>query len=51
MALAKKPITPGLDLGLPGYDKLAANDPRRPNVLFGHGWVGVTKANMGEYDF
>ncbi len=51
MALSKKPITPGLDLGLPGYDKLAANDPKRSNILFGHGWVGVTKANMGEYNF
>ncbi len=51
MALSKRPIKAGLDLGLPGYDKLAANDPKRSNILFGHGWVGVTKANMGEYDF
>ena len=51
MALSKRPIKAGLDLGLPGYDHLAANDPKRSNILFGHGWVGVTKANMGEYNF
>ncbi len=51
MALSKRPIKAGLDLGLVGYDKLAANDPKRSNILFGHGWVGVTKANMGEYNF
>ncbi len=51
MALSKRPIKAGLDLGLVGYDKLAANDPKRSNILFGHGWVGVTKNNMGEYNF
>ncbi len=51
MALSKRPIKAGLDLGLVGYDKLAANDPKRSNILFGHGWVGVTKANMSEYNF
>ncbi len=50
-ALAKLPIKPGLDLGLPGYAGLAANDPARSNVLYGQGWVGVTKANMSEYNF
>ena len=51
MALSKRPIKAGLDLGLVGYDHLAVNDPKRPNILFGHGWVGVTKANMDQYNF
>ncbi len=51
MALAKKPIGAGLDLGLKGYADLKAHDPKRANVLFGQGWVGVTKANTGEYNF
>ncbi len=51
MALAKKPIKAGLNIGLKGYNDLKANDPKRANVLFGAGWVGVTKANMGEYNF
>ncbi|MCQ4160045.1 autoinducer 2 ABC transporter substrate-binding protein [Roseomonas sp. GC11] len=51
MALAKKSIAPGLDLGLTGYTKLGAVDPARPNVLAGQGWVGVTKDNMSQYNF
>ncbi|MBE7212230.1 MAG: autoinducer 2 ABC transporter substrate-binding protein [Gluconacetobacter diazotrophicus] len=51
MALAKQPIAAGMDLGLKGYEHLAAEDPKRPNVLYGKGWVGVTKANMDQYNF
>ncbi|WP_239478864.1 autoinducer 2 ABC transporter substrate-binding protein [Lichenicola cladoniae] len=51
MALAKKPIKAGLNLGLKGYEDIKNNDPKRPNVFAGQGWVGVTKANMGEYNF
>jgi simple sugar transport system substrate-binding protein len=53
MALNKKnaDIKPGLDLGLPGYDKLQTPDASKPNLLYGAGWVGVTKENMGEYNF
>ncbi|MCQ8241841.1 autoinducer 2 ABC transporter substrate-binding protein [Rhizosaccharibacter radicis] len=51
MALTKKPIASGLNIGLKGYQDLKANDPKRPNVLFGQGWVGVTKDNMGQYNF
>lgn len=51
MALAKRPIKSGLDIGLHGYTDLKANDPARPNVLYGQGWVGVTKENMGQYNF
>ena len=51
MTLAKKSIKPGLDLGLTGYADLKANDPKRQNIFFGQGWIGVTKANMGSYNF
>ncbi|ARJ70989.1 autoinducer 2 ABC transporter substrate-binding protein [Paracoccus contaminans] len=52
-ALEKKndQIKAGLNLGLPGYDNLTAPDPARPNLLFGAGWVGVTKDNMDQYNF
>ena len=53
MALAGKKgeIKAGLDLGLAGYTKLIATDPKKPNLLYGAGWVGVTKANMSQYNF
>lgn len=51
MALAKKSITAGLDLGLAGYTKLETPNAQRPNVLAGQGWVGVTKDNMSQYNF
>ena len=51
MALTKQPIKAGLNLGLPGYTDLKVADPKRPNVLYGQGWVGVTTANMNEYNF
>nr|WP_321985389.1 autoinducer 2 ABC transporter substrate-binding protein [uncultured Lichenicoccus sp.] len=51
LALTKQPIKAGLNIGLTGYTDLKASDPQRANVLFGQGWVGVTKENMGQYDF
>ncbi len=51
MALTKQPIHTDLDLGLKGYDDLKTSDPSRPHVLYGKGWVGVTKANMSQYNF
>ncbi|MBV8471815.1 MAG: autoinducer 2 ABC transporter substrate-binding protein, partial [Hyphomicrobiales bacterium] len=52
MALNKKnaDIKAGLDLGLPGYDKLTT-DAAKPTLLYGSGWVGVTKDNMKDYNF
>jgi simple sugar transport system substrate-binding protein len=47
----KAELKAGANLGLPGFTSLAAPDAARPNVLYGAGWVGVTKANMGEYNF
>jgi simple sugar transport system substrate-binding protein len=53
MALSgkKSEIKAGLDLGLLGYDKLTTPSGAAPNLLYGQGWVGVTKANMGDYPF
>ena len=42
-------IKAGLDLGIPGYNDLTT--PTQPNLLFGAGWVGVTKENMDKYPF
>ncbi|AXC48996.1 autoinducer 2 ABC transporter substrate-binding protein [Paracoccus suum] len=52
-ALEKKNdmLKPGLDLGLAGYTSLVAPDPTKPNLMYGAGWVGVTKDNMADYDF
>jgi len=47
----KAQIKAGLDLGLAGYTKLISTDAKKPNLLYGAGWVGVTKANMAEYNF
>ncbi|MDX7951040.1 autoinducer 2 ABC transporter substrate-binding protein [Lichenihabitans sp. Uapishka_5] len=53
MALQKKgaAIKAGLDLGLPGYTDLKAPDAAKPTFLYGSGWVGVTTANMAEFNF
>ena len=52
MALIKKndDIKAGLDLGLEGYTGLITPTERK-NLLYGAGWVGVTKENMNEYNF
>lgn len=47
----KDEIKAGLNLGLPGYTDLLAPDPAAPHLLYGAGWVGVTKDNMAAYDF
>jgi simple sugar transport system substrate-binding protein len=53
MVLNKKnaDIKTGLDLGLPGYGSLQTPDAAKPYLLYGAGWVGVTKENMGDYNF
>lgn len=45
--LEKKQVATGLDLGLPGYDKLTL----KGKVLSGQAWVDVTKANAAKYNF
>jgi simple sugar transport system substrate-binding protein len=44
-------IKPGLNLGLEGYTSLTTTDPRKPNLLYGSSWIGVTTANMGKYNY
>jgi simple sugar transport system substrate-binding protein len=51
LAGRRREIKAGLNLGLQGYASLAASDPGRPNLFYGAGWIGVTKANMAEYDY
>ena len=47
----KGEIKEGLDLGLPGYEHLITPVKDKPNLLYGAGWVGVTRDNMAEYNF
>jgi simple sugar transport system substrate-binding protein len=47
----KAQIKAGLNLGLDGYEKLITPDAKKPNLLYGQGWVGVTKENMNKYNF
>lgn len=53
MALSgkKDQIKAGLDLGLEGYTSLKTPEGAAPNLLYGQGWVGVTKDNMADYNF
>lgn len=53
LALQKKAgeIKAGLNLALPGYASLATPDAAKPHLLYGQGWVGVTKENMAQYNF
>ena len=44
-------IKAGLNLGLPGYESLLVPDASKPHLLYGAGWVGVTKEIMDKYDF
>jgi simple sugar transport system substrate-binding protein len=52
-ALEKKndKLKAGLNLGLDGYENITAPDAAKPNLLYGSGWVGVTKENMAKYNF
>ena len=53
LAVQKKrdQIKAGLNLGLDGYKELTTPNAQKPNLLYGAGWVGVTKANMSQYNF
>lgn len=45
-----KKITPGMDLGVPGYHAIK-QDNENPALFYGAAWVDVTKENMNDYDF
>ena len=47
MLLEKQEITDGMDLGIPGYDKIKING----KLIIGNAWIDVTKENMDQYDF
>lgn len=40
-------VTDGMDLGLPGYEKITLDG----KVLYGQAWVNVNKDNMADYPF
>jgi len=45
-----KKISPGLDLGLPGYRNLK-EIPGTPHALAGSGWIAIDKSNASRYPF
>ena len=47
----KDTIKAGLNLGITGYENLITPDPVRPELLFGSGWITITKENMDQYNF
>ena len=40
-------ITDGMDLGVPGYEKIQLKD----KVIYGSAWIDITKDNMLDYNF
>ena len=47
MVMDGKAVTDGMDLGLPGYNKITLDG----KVIYGQAFVNVNKANMAEYPF
>jgi simple sugar transport system substrate-binding protein len=47
----KAELKAGLNLGLPGYESLITPVADKPGLLYGAGWVAVTKDNMDRYNF
>ncbi len=45
--LSGEQITDGMDLGVPGYDKISLKD----KVIYGSAWIDITKDNMLDYNF
>ncbi|MCD7896912.1 MAG: hypothetical protein LUG50_09605 [Planctomycetaceae bacterium] len=43
-------IKAGLDLGPDGFRNLT-QDPEKPNLFYGQGWVDVTTENVDDYPF
>jgi simple sugar transport system substrate-binding protein len=50
MLIKGEKIAPGLDLGLPGYRKLA-RIPGTPHGFAGSGWIAIDKSNVRQYPF
>ncbi|MDT7650835.1 MAG: simple sugar transport system substrate-binding protein, partial [Pseudonocardiales bacterium] len=47
LVLEGKQVTTGMDLGVPGYDKVTVTG----KTIYGSGWVDVTQSNMAQYNF
>ncbi len=47
MVMDGQTVTDGMDLGLPGYEKIKLDG----KVIYGQAWVNVTRENMAEYPF
>jgi simple sugar transport system substrate-binding protein len=47
MVMNGETVTDGMDLGLPGYEKVKLDG----KVIYGQAWVNVNKDNMAEYPF
>jgi len=52
MLIDGKTVTNGMDLGLPGYNKLqVTKGPGRGIIVRGQGWIDVDKSNYKQYAF
>lgn len=47
MVMNGETVTDGMDLGLPGYEKVSL----KGKVIYGQAWVNVNKSNMADYPF
>jgi simple sugar transport system substrate-binding protein len=47
MVMDGQTVTDGMDLGLPGYEKITLDG----KVIYGQAWVNVNKDNMADYPF
>jgi simple sugar transport system substrate-binding protein len=47
MVMNGETVTDGMDLGLPGYEKIKLDG----KVIYGQAWVNVNKDNMADYPF
>lgn len=51
LSQGKDAVMAGLDLGVDGYNNLIQPEADRPELLFGSGWITITKENMDQYNF
>jgi simple sugar transport system substrate-binding protein len=48
MVLNGQKVTDGMDLGLPGYEKIRLVNEK---IIYGNGWIDCTKENMDKFNF
>lgn len=52
LVIEGKEITDGMDLGVPGYNKVSVkNGPGDGIIVVGEAWVDVDKSNYSQYPF